>query len=126
MAITRPQNRNAHPGYVDLPGKRGLEESEEDVDQLEPDDLDLSSPKPRKAKRRKHTPEEKQRHCTLAELQDRLLKAAAKVSGEAVRLPGPQMTKMPWKLSTDAAKKLAERRGHPSKYRFYLVISWDY
>ena len=110
--ITRPRNKETHPGIVGLPEKWGWEESKvESSGQSEPGGQNSGSPKPRKPQKCQKSAAEKKKHLyKIAKLQNMLTKAALK---EAVRPPGPQMAKIPRKLSAKAAKKLFEgKRDH--------------
>ena len=110
--ITRPRNKETHPGYADLPDKRGREESEQDANhQTEPEDHNGGSSKPRKPpKRQKYGMEEERELYKLAKLQDKLTKTVVKNAAEAAHPPGPQMAKVPRKLSVEAVKKLSEEK----------------
>ena len=113
--ITRPRNKETHPGIVDLPEKRGREESKvEGSGQSEPWGQNSGSLKPRKPpKRQKSAAEEEKCLYKLAKLQNTLTKAVLKEAAEAARPPGPQTAKIPQKLSAEAAKKLFEgKRDH--------------
>ena len=107
MAVnTHPWNKEAHPGYVDLPEKWGQEESEQNSDQSEPQDVNSDSPKPRKPpKHQKPTTEQEKQLHKLVKLQNKLTEDALKDAAEAVHPPGPQMAKVPQKPSAEAAKR---------------------
>ena len=113
---TRHSNKEAHPGYADLPEKRTREESEQSLDQSEVDEDDTNPSQPRKpAKRQKIVAEHKKGLYTLAKLQNKITKAALNNALEAVRPPGPQVTKLPRKPNAEMTQTQSEAIEHDSE-----------
>lgn len=108
---TRRRNKDAHPGYVDLPEKRGREYGE-DLGESEPRNNSSDSPRSKKPpKRQKPTTEKDQQLYNLAVLQTKLTKAALKDATEAVRPPGPQIAKVPRKPSAEPTRSQLVHHG---------------
>ena len=106
---TRPSNKESHPGYADLPEKRTRDEPEQSLGQSEVDEHDTDPLQPRKpSKHQKIAAEHKKGLYTLAKLQNKIAKAALKDASEAMRPPGPQVTKLPRKSNAEATQTQSE------------------